>query len=379
MNNQTSSLTLITSKSIILTSFLILIASNCFSQWKTAEAKNIKDDIVITYEVIYDKELSLEDEKSPEYLREITVAFNKDIIIERRFFGDKLKTTNNFSLYNFNTLKGYTCLVAENSKKALQFNFNEPSAAVESLVNIAPKTVFNFPCEKGTTMVNKIAKDVYYTKKIGLRYCKQFKIDGFLMEYPAYSKTLGHYTIKAKKIDYCDLPDSFFSLDGFSIQTVEELKKIQQERNEKANEVRMKYMGSKAETFKEITLKNEKIDTKKMLGDVIVYNFWFITCGPCKAEMPKLNQLKEKYKDKNVHFIAIALDEGYKIASFLKTTPLTYDIIPEGRWIAEKFDVNSYPTNIIVDKNGIIQFYDRGYKTDILEKMSFEIDKYLEQ
>ena len=116
-----------------------------------------------------------------------------------------------------------------------------------------------------------------------------------------------------------------------------------------------------------------------MEGDLIVYNFWFTTCPPCKAEIPKLNELKLKYKDKNVHFIAIALDPEYKIASFLKTTPLYYDIIAEASYISDKFDVTAYPTNIIVDKKGIIQFYETGYKSDILERMSFVIDKYLEQ
>lgn len=41
--------------------------------------------------------------------------------------------------------------------------------------------------------------------------------------------------------------------------------------------------------------------------------------------------------------------------------------------------MTAYPTNIIVDKNGIIQFYETGYKSDILERMSFAIDKHLEQ
>ena len=123
----------------------------------------------------------------------------------------------------------------------------------------------------------------------------------------------------------------------------------------------------------------QKIDTKKMLGDIIVYNFWFTTCAPCKAEMPKLNQLREKYKDKNVHFIAIALNPGHEIIPFLKTTPLAYDIIPEGRWIAEMYGITGYPTNIIVDKKGIVQFYEMGYKTDIVERMSAKLDEYLEQ
>ncbi|MNG39784.1 hypothetical protein D3C84_1280480 [compost metagenome] len=59
--------------------------------------------------------------------------------------------------------------------------------------------------------------------------------------------------------------------------------------------------------------------------------------------------------------------------------PLDYDIIPEGRWIADKFGVTAYPTNIIVDKKGIIQFCEMGYKADIIERMTTTLDKYLNQ
>jgi len=356
----------------------MLMANNCFSQWKTAEANNIKGDIVITYEVIYDRELSPEEKQSAEFLNDIGIAFNKDIVVERRF-GSKIAQNKNFTLYNYKTLKGYACTVAGDSKIAVQFNFKEPSVMVETAESAEPKIFSDYPCEKATVMINKVPKDIYYTKKIGLRYCRQFKIDGFLMEYPGYSKTLGYYTVRAKKITNAELPAAFYSLDDYKIHTEEDLKKQQQEHAEKISEIRLKNIGEKAVTFKDLSLKNEKIDTKKMLGDIIVYNFWFTTCGPCKAEIPKLNQLKEKYKDKNVHFIAIALDEDYQIIPFLKKSPIAYDIIPNGRWIAEKFGVSSYPTNIIVDKKGITQFYEVGYKSDILEKMSSSLDQYLEQ
>jgi len=359
-----------------LTLFIILISYNGFSQWKTSEANNIKDDIIITYEVIYDKELSLEEKKSPEYLQEIVIAFNKDKMVERRL-SNNVKTQDNYSLFDFNTLKGYICGVLGDIKKGIEYTFNEPKALVEPVSEINSKEFVGFPCEKGITMVDNSPKEIFYTKKIGLRYCKNYKIDGFLMEYPMYSKTLGNYTVRAKTIVYNDLPDSFFSLNGFTIQTEEEVKRLADKSQQKRNELRMKYIGKKAMTFKELTIKNKKIDTKEILGDVIVYNFWFTTCGPCRAEMPYLNQLKGKYKDKNVHFISIALDESYKIDSFLKTTPFDYDIIPDGRWLTEKFDITSYPTNIIIDKKGIIQFFETGYSPKIIEKMTSAIDNYL--
>lgn len=365
------------SKYYVLSFFLILVVDNCFSQWKTAEANNIKDDTTITYEVTYDKELTPDEKKSKEYVDEITVTFNNGNLIERRF-GDMNKSTNVFTLYNYNTLKMYMGIVSEKSKIALETILNEPKVIVNSITKSSSKTFFDFPCEKGFTMINNKSQEVYFTKKIGLRYCKQFKIDGFLLQYPGYSKTLGNYTVKAKKIVYDDLSDSFYSLHDFKIETIDGLKKSLVERKERLNEIRINLIGKTAETFKEFNIKNEKIDTEKLSGDVIVYNFWFTTCAPCKAEIPKLNQVKAKYKDKNVHFISIALDPEYKITPFLETTPLDYEIIPDGQWIAEKFGVTAYPTNIIVDKKGIIQFCELGNKTDIIERMSTALDKYLQ-
>lgn len=378
MKNKKDHMEIKTSKSYILTLLLTLIVGNCFSQWKTAEANNIKNDIVISYEVIYDKELLPDEKKTPEYLSEITIAFNKDNMTERRF-GDKLKTINNFQLFNFNTLKAYSCSVLGSTKRAIEYDFKDPTVTVEPVLNTDPKMIFEFPCEKGLTIINNVPKEIYYTKRIGLKYCRQFKIDGFLMEYPGYSKNLGFYTVKAKKIAYNDLPSSFYSLADFAVQTQEEYKTTLLESQKKTNEIRLKFIGEKVKTFKDISIEQEKIDTKKIIEDVIVYNFWFTSCAPCKAEIPKLNELKEKYKDKNVRFISIALDPEYKINTFLKAFPFNYEIIPEGRWIADMFGITAYPTNIIVDKKGIIQFYEIGYKSDITERMTSTLDEYLNQ
>jgi len=58
---------------------------------------------------------------------------------------------------------------------------------------------------------------------------------------------------------------------------------------------------------------------------------------------------------------------------------LTYDIVDEGRWIASKFDITSYPTNIIIDKQGLIQFYHTGYRSGIKTMMTSKINELLDQ
>ncbi len=103
-----------------------------------------------------------------------------------------------------------------------------------------------------------------------------------------------------------------------------------------------------------------------MKGKIVVFNFWFINCPPCKREIPELNKLVEKYKDKNdVVFIAVALDEKSDLKDFLKTTPFNYTIVDAGRWIAAEIGINTFPTNVVVDQNGIVQFHATGYSLSL--------------
>ncbi|WPR72431.1 TlpA disulfide reductase family protein [Flavobacterium sp. NG2] len=361
----------ITNNSLLLIVQLLTI-STCFSQWKTAEANNIKNDILIIYDVIYERNLTAEEQNSTDFITEITVTFNKDKMIERQL--KNKSQIQSFKLYDYNKRKVYSNSILSTFKKSIEYDFTEPKISVEAFPNIEDKKICDLACEKGFVIINGKPKEIMYTNKLGLRYCKEFKIDGFLLQYPGYSKQFGHFMVVAKSIYYEKLPENFYSLEGFEIQTLDEYKKSKNESEERYKALREKNIGNKASFLKDYTIYSKKIDTKKMLGDVVVLNFWFTTCAPCKAEIPKLNELKEKYKDQKVHFIAIALDTNDKIDDFFKRLKLNYDVIAEGRTIASDFNVTSYPTNIVIDKKGIIQLFEVGYKSDIISRMSKVID-----
>jgi thiol-disulfide isomerase/thioredoxin len=125
----------------------------------------------------------------------------------------------------------------------------------------------------------------------------------------------------------------------------------------KPNESEQFKVGDAFRPFNERDINGEKFDLKKMTGKVFVINFWFINCPPCRKEIPDLNQVVDHYKDnKDVVFIAIALDEAYAIKDFTQTTPYKYHIIDNGRYLADKYGVHLYPTNLVVNKEGKIAF-----------------------
>ena len=130
----------------------------------------------------------------------------------------------------------------------------------------------------------------------------------------------------------------------------------------------LKNIGKTSHNFSAKSMKGKKIKSKDLIGKVVVLNFWFINCPPCLKEIPLLNDLKKKYKDKNVEFIAVALDSESKIYNFLKHTPFNYNQITDGKWMATKFDISRYPTNLIIDKKGIVQLFKTSFRNTTAAK-----------
>ena len=119
--------------------------------------------------------------------------------------------------------------------------------------------------------------------------------------------------------------------------------------------------GLKMEPFKARDINGKKIDIKALQGKIVVINFWFINCPACRDEMPELDELAKGYAaDSNVVFIAISLDPKWKVKEFLKTTAFAYQQISDGRSYGNDYQVDLYPTNIVLDRKGIIKFNSVG-------------------
>lgn len=114
--------------------------------------------------------------------------------------------------------------------------------------------------------------------------------------------------------------------------------------------------------FRTTDMEGKKINTKSLSGKIIVLNFWFINCPPCRTEIPGLNKLAAEYKnDSSVVFLAVALDQKADLKEFLKTHPFGYTIIDDGRSVASQYGIKGYPTNVVVSPEGRVQFHSTGY------------------
>ncbi len=136
--------------------------------------------------------------------------------------------------------------------------------------------------------------------------------------------------------------------------------------------------GEKITPFREKDMLGNRFNLKELIGKVVVLNFWFINCPPCRMEMPELNEMVEEYKmNPDVVFIAVALDSKYDIEDFLKSHPFAYHIIDNGGYIAQQYGINSYPTHAVVDRQGKVLFHTTGLATNTVQWVKKSIDEAL--
>jgi len=92
-------------------------------------------------------------------------------------------------------------------------------------------------------------------------------------------------------------------------------------------------------------------------GKVMVVNFWATWCPPCLKEIPEFVRLQQRYGDKGVQFLGLAIDDRARVASFVAQHGMNYPVLmaeKEGLALARDAGnrVGALPFTVIIDKHG---------------------------
>lgn len=129
----------------------------------------------------------------------------------------------------------------------------------------------------------------------------------------------------------------------------------------------------KAESFSLTTIDDELITLNQMKGKVVVLNFWFTSCVECIREIPHLNDLKERYDEKDIEFVGVSLNDKTQIKSFLKKHPFSWKQIPNGRKLSHDYYMFVYPGHAVVDKNGGLITLLSGNEPEVMQQLETAI------
>ena len=95
-------------------------------------------------------------------------------------------------------------------------------------------------------------------------------------------------------------------------------------------------------------------------GKVVMLNFWATWCPPCRREMPSMQRLYEKYRERGLEVVAVNQFEDPDLVfeftgrlSLEPTFPILFD--RESR-VSEQFKVKGLPTTYLLDREGKIRY-----------------------
>jgi len=111
--------------------------------------------------------------------------------------------------------------------------------------------------------------------------------------------------------------------------------------------------------FAATTESGAEVTSEDYLGDVLVVNFWYAACGPCRAEAGDLEDAYTSFAGDDVAFLGInTIDSPEAAAAFAETYGITYPsaIASETPAIklafAEKTPIQATPTTLVLDAEG---------------------------
>ncbi len=112
----------------------------------------------------------------------------------------------------------------------------------------------------------------------------------------------------------------------------------------------------KAPNFTLKDINGEEVKLEDYRGKIVFLNFWATWCPPCRDEMPSMEKLYTKFKDKNFIMLAVDYEESSRVVKeFSEKLSLTYPILLDSDGtVGSKYGAFAIPVTYLIDQQGYL-------------------------
>ncbi len=108
----------------------------------------------------------------------------------------------------------------------------------------------------------------------------------------------------------------------------------------------------------------DTVSLAQLKGKVVMLNFWASWCGPCRQEMPLLDQMHKRYSALGFTLVGVNVDANSKDAEeWLNKTPVSFPVLFDRESkVSAMYEVSAMPSTVFIDRKGNVRYLHRGYK-----------------
>lgn len=139
--------------------------------------------------------------------------------------------------------------------------------------------------------------------------------------------------------------------------------------------------GQPAPDFALKSSTGENLRLSEYRGDVVMINFWATWCGPCRQEMPLLDELYTRYQRVGFNLLGVNIDDDSNRAmSMIRELGVNFPVLFDARKeVSKMYDVDAMPVTVLIDRAGNVRYVHQGYKPGYEEKYLDQIRALLRE
>lgn len=118
-----------------------------------------------------------------------------------------------------------------------------------------------------------------------------------------------------------------------------------------------------APPFTLTSLDGRHVSLADLAGKTVLLHFWATWCGVCKLEIPTLDSIHHGLDEDEVLLAVVASNDAAEVRSFASEHALEYPILMANSDILSAYGISAFPTNFIIDPEGLIQHKSVGMST----------------
>ena len=125
--------------------------------------------------------------------------------------------------------------------------------------------------------------------------------------------------------------------------------------------------GNLAPNFEVSNLNGQRVQLADFRGRPVFLNFWASWCGPCRAEMPAIQRVLDRFEDQGL--VVLAVDNGERFGAargFVDELGLDFTEfgLDPGQDVIRRYRVVAMPTSVFINADGVITRVHTGQATE---------------